>query len=68
MVIEEADERKLFDWGTYFSSLPKKLKGGSKHTQPGPECCRQCGVDCAAAPRFCLLHATVSATLPLATR
>lgn len=68
VVIEEADERKLFDWGTYFSSLPKKLKGGSKHTQPGPECCRQCGVDCAAAPRFCLLHATVSATLPLATR
>ena len=27
VMIEEADERKLFDWGTYFSSLPKKLKG-----------------------------------------
>ena len=27
VMIEEADDRQLFDWGTYFSSLPKKLKG-----------------------------------------
>ena len=26
VMIEEADDRQLFDWGTYFSSLPKKLK------------------------------------------
>lgn len=33
VLIEEADERKLFDWGTYFSSLPKKLKGASRASQ-----------------------------------
>ena len=27
VVIEEADDRALWDWGTYFSSLPHKLKG-----------------------------------------
>ncbi|KAL4443756.1 hypothetical protein ABPG75_011493 [Micractinium tetrahymenae] len=36
VVIEEADERKLFDWGTYFSSLPKKLKGGLDTRLPVP--------------------------------
>lgn len=36
VLIEEADERKLFDWGTYFSSLPKKLKGGLDTRLPIP--------------------------------
>lgn len=35
VLIEEADGRELFDWGTYFSSLPKKLKGARPGTSRG---------------------------------
>ncbi len=37
VLIEEADGRELFDWGTYFSSLPKKLKGAPS-TSRGQGC------------------------------
>lgn len=36
VLIEEANDQKLFDWGTYWSSLPKKLKGGLDTRLPVP--------------------------------